>query len=184
MDLRGIDSEELYTRADILEEMDKHNKVFNLDTFYVNDPSEFTPNYTGYRIITSDKEYSGYCYPYSISHESAIECVLFALYGDEYNKIYRGTKYNFRETSALLGAIFIQMLSKHYTLVWIPDSINEFQYNCILKFFNEMDVVNKRLDEDIVIKVSIRKSFGIFSDYDVSEVIDVLPDLVRNERVI
>ena len=183
MNLRGLYSEELYTREDILGEMDKHNQAFSLDTFYVNDPLEFTPNYTGYRIITSDRQYSGYCYPYSAYHESAVESALFALYGDDYNRIYKDTDYDFRETSALLGAVFIQMLSKHYTLVWMPSSINQFQYNSILKFLNEMDEVNKGLDESIKIGISVRNEDGSFSEYDASKIIDVLPSLVSDGRV-
>jgi len=184
MDLVGLDNEYLYSREDILKEMDRHNEVFSLDTFYVNDSSEFVPNYTGFKVITKDREYSGYCYPYSRSHNDTLESVLFALYGDDYNKIYRLTDYNFRETAALLGAVFVQMLSKHYTLVWVSNFLNEFQCSTLLKFLSDMDEVNKRLDEKITIKVCIRKDDGGFFDIDMKEVFDVLPGLVRDGKVI
>lgn len=182
MNLVGLDSEQLYSREDILKEMERHNEVFSLDTFYVNDPSEFVPNYTGYKVITKDREYSGYCYPYSASHEDTLEKVLYALYGNDYNKIYMETNFNFRETAALLGAVFVQMLSKYYTLVWVPSKLNEFQCNTLLNFLSDMSKVNERLDKGITIKACIKKEDGSFFECDMEEAFTVLPSLVVNKK--
>ena len=184
MNLMGLDNECLYSREDILKEMEKHNEAFSLDTFYVNDSSEFAPNYTGYKVITEDREYSGYCYPYSASHEATLENVLFALYGNDYNKIYKETNYNFRETAVLLGAVFVQMLSKYYTLVWLPSKLNEFQCNTLLNFLSDMGKVNERLDKVITIKACIKKEDGSFFECDMEEAFNVLHGLVSNGKVI
>lgn len=184
MNLRGLDSDELYSREDILKEMEKHNEAFSLDTFYVNDPSEFAPNYTGYKVITEDREYSGYCHPYSASHEYTLESVLYALYDNDYNKIYMETNFNNREIAVLLGAVFVQMLSKHYTTVWVPSKLNEFQCNTLLNFLSDMGKVNERLDKGITIKFSIRKEDGSFFECDMEEAFNVLPGLVSNGKVI
>ena len=182
MGLKGLDSEDLYYGEDILAEMDRHNEVFDLKDFYKSGSFEFVPNSTGFRVITKDKQYSGYVYPYSNSHDIVLENILFALYGDEYNKIYRQTGYNIREASGDLGAVFIQMLSKHYTLVWIPNSLSEFQCDSILKFFSEMEEINKALSDKIEFGVGIKKD-GNYADVDVDEAISILPTLAGKKKV-
>ena len=183
MHLKRLDSDDLYYREDILAEMDRHNAAFDFSDFYSDDVDEFIPNYTGFKIITGDREYSGYCYPYSMYHDDVLENVLFALYGDDYNRVYSETGYDIRSTSAELGAVFIQMLSKHYNLVWIPSSITRFQSDCILKFFDEMNEINRRHGNSINLGIGIKGDDGNFFDIEFNEVMNILPGLVYGGKV-
>ncbi len=161
MGLRAID--QLYSREDIMNEVNRHNDVFNLEDFYLVDPGDFTPSRTGYRIVSSDRVYSGYCIPYSEFHEDTICNILFGMY-DDYNSVYAQCDYDFRNTAAALGAVMMQLLSKYYSLIWVSSDINEFQYNAIVEFAHEMDEINRKLVEmgenDIKIGVCLVRENG------------------------
>lgn len=161
MKLKAIDR--LYSREDIMAEVNRHNEVFNLEDFYLDDPDDFNPTRTGYRIISSDKIYSGYCYPYSETHEDVICNVLFGMY-DDYNLVYRECDGEFRDMAVRLGAVMLQLVSKGYSLMWVSSDINEFQYKAILDFAREMNEINGKLEamgkKSIVIGVCLTKEDG------------------------
>lgn len=179
MKLQAIDK--LYSREDIMNEVKRHNEVFNLKDFYLVEPGDYYPSRTGYRIISSDNVYSGYCSPYSERHEDVVCNILFGMY-DDYNRVYRECDGDFRSVAVKLGAVFLQLVSKSYSLMWLPYNINEFQYKAILDFASEMDDINRKLEamgkRRIVFGVCISKEDGTKKgNLDLNEAVDYLSNI-------
>ncbi|MBR3897751.1 MAG: hypothetical protein IKJ43_00535 [Bacilli bacterium] len=137
MDLIGLDSEYLYSRESIREEIKKHDEEFDMDSFYLDNLVYSYVKESGFRIITPNQKFDCFCYPYSLKHDDIIENILFSVC-DDYNEVFRENDYEWRETCDDLGVIAIQLLSKYYSFVWMPSKINSFQYNELINYCNKI----------------------------------------------
>lgn len=138
------DIQSVYMPEDIREEIKKHDEVFDLSKFYLDNIDQDYVMYTGFQIITPNQKFNCFCAPFSRLHEELIENILFSLF-DDYNRIYRSLNYNWRDTSSALGCIACQLVSKYYSLVWMPKYITEYQYEKFLDFYHDMNKINENL---------------------------------------
>ena len=76
------------------------------------------------------------------------------------NKNY--TESNWRVAGANMGAVSIQLISKSYSFVWMPEKINSFQKEKLIEFCSDITEINRKLEEKGHKKINV--SFNIIKN--------------------
>lgn len=137
----------LYDDREILEELIKENEEFDLADFYLkmNCKSAFEVMFGGrdytvpdgaVSLITPSQMLSFYSWQY---HKDALENVMGVIYKDFNNAFFAES--DFEEIAVSFGDVCIQLCAL-FAFVWVPDVVNEFQYNALVDFALEAKKVN------------------------------------------
>jgi len=166
--------EDLYYPKEIREEVAEQTQTFSLNDFYLCGSDGLTiDNYALY-MITPRQRLSVCC---SESHGRTAENILFAIYSD-YNYVFKANDWDWRATALAYGDIIMQLMSKHYSVIWLPKVINEFQYEELVKFYNLTKQINMNLDKTRQISFRCGYYGDEFCEMSLDEAIHFMKDKV------
>lgn len=178
--------EDLYYPSDIRNEIKGQNQEFSLNDFYLDNSGEFKIKSYGLYIITPSQDF--YCYAHK-NHGEVIENILFSIH-DDYNDVFTMNNYEWLATSIYYGHITMQLMSKHYSVIWFPKVINRFQYDRLVQFYEKIKEINKQLVLKGNSSISFRCGYygDEFLDLTLDEAIifmkDKISDSVRSKEII
>lgn len=134
--MRNIENLEI--EDEIIKEIRKQNEVFDLFDFYLQNEDCDDILQAGFEIITPNQSFD--CYSLG-RHEYLIESIYSVMYSDFYD-VLNESDYDWHQASATLGNICIQLLSKRFTFVWLPEKINKYQFSKLFEFYDSMRRIN------------------------------------------
>ena len=102
-------------------------------------------------LITPTQTVFGYS---THKHDYTAERMYDLLYEDFYD-YFKDCDYDFRRVSKKLGVICVQLISKYYSVVWLPEKVNEYQFSQLVDFAKSMYEINNELEENNSHKVLI-----------------------------
>lgn len=147
------DLENIVNSNKIRSEVVRQNNIFDLYRFY-DEGKDKEYNYGGIYFITRNQDF--YCFS-RFEHKFVIENVYSAIFNN-FNNIFVSVDYDYRIASEKLGVICIQLLSRYYSIIWMPSKINEFQRDKFLEFYESMVQINKKLVNEGFDKIAISVS--------------------------
>lgn len=174
--------ENISSSSDVKKEIKNQNSEFNIFEFYLSNKNYTEIINSGLRIITPIQTFS--CYNFG-KHEYLVEKIYDVMYKDFYD-IYKKNSFDYRDTSIELGNICIQLMSKYYSLIWMPPKINKYQLSKIFEFYDNMVRINKYLKmenkSEIIIGVYIKdreniKMFNLIDDF--TSIISLVCDKIK-----
>lgn len=174
------DIEECYGREDVFKALKEHGQRFNLESFYVENIGYNYVMNTGFRLISTNQIINCFCVPYTGTHEKLIENVLYAM-SENYNEVYKKNNYEWRKTCVDLGVIAFQLISNHYTLIWMPNKINRFQYNAFMETYKEICELRSKYNINVSFMVSIIKSGNDYDTMGIDEAASYIKNIVSDE---
>lgn len=173
---------------EIRKEIKSQSEKFNLVDFYLSNENCDEIINSGMGVITPIQMF--YCFNFG-RHEYLAEKVFESLYDDFY-EIYKKNNYDYRYSAIDYGDIIIQLLSKYYSMIWMPDKISYYQLQKLIDFYNDMKYINNYLiskcKREIVIGVCVKgenvKMLNFISDF--TSIISMVCDKIkeRDEYVI
>ena len=135
------DIENISSVDEVREELKMQTKSFSLFDFYMKNVSYDYAIDCALGIITPKQNL--YCYSYG-EHSHLFEKICSSLY-DNFYDLFKINGYNWVDTVLDLNCIALRLVSKHYSLVWIPEQITSYQYEQLYKFYVKMYNVNYSL---------------------------------------
>ena len=187
--------EDMTNTVEILREAYSQNESINLLEFYSVQGSGRAFRDAGLCGFITRKQ-SFYCYAFN-DHGLVFENVCGSIFvGDrpqEMNEYYTTNHYlfrggsdktlgNWRYANENFGVISIQLLLNKGVFVWVPDKINGFQKDELLKFCLQMKDINQQREEKGIGEVEVR--FSIFDgndfsgDFNIEEFVSQIDSLV------
>lgn len=147
--------EALEDKQEILNEVKKQNKVFDIVDFYVN-------HRNGAIWVCTTKQTIN-CFALW-DHGMVLEKIYGLIYDDfvKWSKVLNWQE----EAVGLKGNICIQLCSEYPSFIWIPKQINQRQYDDFCRFLEKIDMANEQLrklgKDDIVLEYDLE---GIEDEY-------------------
>lgn len=173
------DIEKLYMPEDIIAEIKNQNSKLQIRDFFTQDDESFDIEYYGIYVITPIQDFS--CIARE-RHEDVMTNILFALYGDDYNETMRKCNCDWIATANSLNNVVVQIMSKRYCLIWIPDKINKFQRDKLMELYNLSIEVNENLAKNgqgqITFTVGLKNQSGELISCMFDESLSLLDDRV------
>ncbi len=174
--------EDIYMPEDIREEIRKQNDEFDLFDFYLHGKNDFNILSYGMGVITSKQSF--YCYA-NKSHEALMENILLSLY-DDFDVMYKKNNYDWRSTITSYGDICIQLMSNHYSLVWLPSTINKYQLSKLFEFYDSMKRINdyfiSKGKNEIKVGCACNDKNGNLYEFDLDYIISEMAKRVSDEN--
>lgn len=121
------------------------NNSFNLEDFYINNKE------AAVIIISDDKCISEYS---PQSHEKVAENIIKSI-DPTFKTFYNQSDICWQTQATNRGLVCIQLCSSCQSLIWLPNEINEFQYQYLVKISKEFDKIKK--------KYSLSNNLNIYS---------------------
>lgn len=174
--------ENISSLKEVRKEIQSQNEKFDIFEFYLQNINTSEIVNSGLGIITESQTF--YCYNYG-KHEYLVEKVYDALYDDFY-EIYKKNNYDYRETSLELNNICIQLMSKYYSLIWMPQKINKYQLSKLFEMYDSLIRINDYLKQkgkkEIVVCVCAKdrenvKMFNFLEDF--TSIISMVYDKIK-----
>lgn len=129
---------------EIRKEIENQDFCFNIFNFYLSNIGISEVLNSGFGVIT--RKQSFFCYNYG-KHEYLAEKIYDVLYDDFYD-IYCNNNFDYRQTSIDYGDICIQLISKYYSLIWMPFEINKYQLSKLFELYDNIIRINRVLEEN------------------------------------
>lgn len=190
-----MDLAEIVNTPEVLEEVAYENEEFNLFDFFEKEKT-ITYGKGACGFITRNQYF--YCYAPSF-HSYVFENVCSSIFddgdmtGNVYGKLF--TKYhemNGKENSPYddtwryankdFGVISIQLVSNEGACIWLPEKINSFQKEKILKFCEDIQRINKNALENNYPKVqasfTLLANDGSYKEYEMESFINQIDKFV------
>lgn len=118
---------------------------FNLEDFYIN-------NKEAAIIIVSDDKYIGEYSPEG--HEKVAQNIIESI-DPTFKMFYSQSNICWQNQATNRGILCIQLCSSCQSLIWLPNEINEFQYQYLVKFNTEFNKIKE--------KYNLSDNFNIYS---------------------
>ena len=166
----------------VRDEIRHQNSVFDLHKFYDGGKSSGY-NYGGLYFITRNQDF--YCFS-RIKHEYAIENIYSSIF-DNFYDIFKINDYDYRRASEDLGVICMQLISRYYSIIWMPYKINIFQKQKFLEFYKKVNDVNNNLKNNGYDVISFGVNFvddrGNMTYKTFDEAASIIDDYVSDDLV-
>lgn len=181
--------ENISSKIEIRDEIKKQNEKFDIFKFYLDNINQTEILNSGLGVITPLQTL--YCYNLG-RHEYLVEKIYESMYDDFY-EIYKKNSFDYRESSIELNNICIQLMSKYYSLIWMPQKINKYQLSKLFEMYDSLIRINDYLKQkgkkEIVVCVYAKdkenvKMFNFLEDF--TSIISMVYDKikVRDENAI
>ena len=133
------------------EEIEYETASFDLDRFYDKEPNRAVC------VITEDETYFAYAWE---DHGNATARIYDYLYNDT-NQMKDWDFIPWQYNATERGNVIIQFCSDISTPIWLPSSINDYQYNKVMELLTQLEQIDQRSKNNLAIGIDLSEDIPI-----------------------